>query len=126
MTSNVHHPAHRIAENVHVLTYEQYIDFAHLFETLKTKFGIDRVTIQSGGTLNAELLRAGLIDEVSVVVAPLLVGGSTTSTLIDGEALHSVDELNKLKALEFISCNLLKHSYLHLRYKVLKGTVLDS
>lgn len=124
VTSNAHHPAHRIAENAHVLTYEQHIDFAHLFETLKTKFGIDRVTIQSGGTLNAELLRAGLIDEVSIVVAPLLVGGSTTSTLIDGEALHSVDGLKKLKALEFISCNLLKHSYLHLRYKVIQETSL--
>lgn len=80
--------------------------------------------IQYAGTLNAELLRTGLIDEVSIVVAPLLVGGSATSTLIDGEALHSVDELRKLKALEFISCNLLKYSYLHLRYKVIQETNL--
>ena len=122
MTSNIDHPAHGIAENVHILMYERGIDFANLFETMKAKFGIDRVTIQSGGTLNVVLLRAGLIDEVSIVVAPLLVGGSTTSTLVDGEALHSVDELKKLKALEFISCNLLKYSYLHLRYRVIQET----
>lgn len=124
VTSDVDHPARGIAENVHVLTYEEGIDFVDVFQTLKTRFDIERVTIQSGGMLNAGLLRAGLIDEVSIVVAPLLVGGLTTSTLIDGEALHSVDELKKLKALEFSSCNLLKHSYLHLRYKVIQETNL--
>lgn len=56
---------------------------------------VTRTTIQSGGTLNAELLRAGLIDEASIVIAPLLVGGTTTSTLIDGEVLHAVEELKK-------------------------------
>jgi riboflavin biosynthesis pyrimidine reductase len=33
------------------------------------------MTIQSGGTLNAKWVRLGLVDEVSVVIAPLLVGG---------------------------------------------------
>lgn len=84
VTSNIDHPAHGIAENVHILMYERGIDFANLFETMKAKFGIDRVTIQTGRTLNVVLLRAGLIDEISIVVAPLLVGGSTTSTLVDG------------------------------------------
>jgi 2,5-diamino-6-(ribosylamino)-4(3H)-pyrimidinone 5'-phosphate reductase len=114
VTTNTDHPARTLGENVEVLIYPDKIDFQKLFHSLKDEQGIERVTIQSGGTLNAELLRSGLIDEVSIVVAPLLVGGATTSTLIDGEAIHSVTDLHKLKALEFIACNLLKHSYLHL------------
>lgn len=126
ITTNSNHPGKGMAENIHVLNHDNQVDFEALFQILKEEFGIERVTIQSGGTLNAVLLRSGLIDEVSIVVAPLLVGGSTTSTLIDGEAIHSVGELSKLKSLEFISCNLLMHSYIHLRYKVMKDTNIDA
>lgn len=126
VTTNPHHPGKEVAENVHVLSYKNEMNFEDLFQVLKQDHGIERMTIQSGGTLNALLLRAGLVDEVSIVVAPLLVGGLSTSTLIDGEGIHSVDELKKLKALEFISCNLLKHSYIHLRYTVTKDTKIDA
>ena len=38
-------------------------------------FGCERLTIQSGGTLNGLFLREGLFDYVDIVVAPVLVGG---------------------------------------------------
>lgn len=126
VTTHPNHPGKNLANNVHLVEVKDPIDFPDVFRTLKLQYGIERMTIQSGGTLNAKLLRAGLIDEVSIVVAPLLVGGSTTSTLVDGEAIHSIDELHKLKVLEFISCNLLKHSYIHLRYRVVPETLVDS
>ncbi len=126
VTTHSNHPGKNLANNVHLVEVKDPIDFPGVFHTMKLRYRIERITIQSGGTLNAELLRAGLIDEVSIVVAPLLAGGSTTSTLVDGEAIHSIDELHKLKVLEFISCNLLRHSYIHLRYKVLPETTLDS
>lgn len=122
VTTNPDHPANAFGGNVHVLFYPETIRFQDVFQTLKEQLMIERVTIQTGGTLNAELLRAGLIDEISIVIAPLLVGGSTTSTLIDGEAIHTVDDLHKLKALQLISCDRLKGSYLHLRYKVIQET----
>ena len=125
VTTNPDHPAKDTRENVTVLFYPGAIDFSNLFQRLKSEFNIDRVTIQSGGTLNAELLRDGLIDHLSIVVAPLLVGGSATPTLIDGEAIHDVSELTKLKALKFVSCNLLQNSFLHLQYDVIQDTVLD-
>ena len=126
VTTNVQHPAKTFGENVDVLAYEGAIDFHKLFKTLKYAYAIDRVTIQSGGTLNAELLRLGLIDEVSIVIAPILVGGATTSTLVDGEAIHTIEELGKLRALEMISCGMLKNSYLHLRYRVIQETEIRS
>lgn len=125
VTTHPNHPGKNLADNIHLMEMKDSMDFSEVFRNLKLRYGVERMTIQSGGTLNAELLRAGLIDEVSIVVAPLLVGGSTTSTLVDGEAIHSIDELRKLKVLEFISCNLLKYSYIHLRYKVLPETTVD-
>ena len=63
---------------------------------------------------------ANFIDYVNIVIAPLLVGGKNTSTLIDGDSISSVNELNKLKALELIECRKLENSYIQLKYKVLR------
>lgn len=88
-------------------------------EDLKNEYNIEKITIQSGGTLNCELLRENLIDYVNVVIAPILVGGATTNTLIDGKAISKVHELNKLRPLELIETNVLKNSYIQVKYKVL-------
>jgi 2,5-diamino-6-(ribosylamino)-4(3H)-pyrimidinone 5'-phosphate reductase len=69
--------------------------------------------------LNAEFLRRGLIDFLSIVVEPALVGGKDTPTLIDGESLSSDDDLLKIKSLELEEVKELDNSYLHLKYKVL-------
>ena len=121
VTTHKQHPA-TLAEhqNVHVLHFENEIDFAELFKILQIKHGIERITIQSGGTLNAVLLRAGLIDHLSIVVAPLLVGGASTPTLVDGESFHALDDLHNLRVLKLVSATPLEHSYLHLRYDVLR------
>lgn len=70
-----------------------------------SKYNAERLTIQSGGNLNGLFLRYNLIDYVNIVIAPLLVGSKDVSTLIDGEAINNLEELNKLKALELIECN---------------------
>jgi 2,5-diamino-6-(ribosylamino)-4(3H)-pyrimidinone 5'-phosphate reductase len=122
VTTNKNHPAFKLKEeldNVEILKYDNSIDFIDLFSKLKTDFGAERVTVQTGGTLNAEFLRMGLIDYVSIVVAPIMIGGKDTSSLMDGESLHSEADLFKLKALELESVNKLQNSYLHLVYRVL-------
>lgn len=125
VSTNPDHPAKGSSPNVHFVLYPNRIDFVDLFMKLKSDFSIERVTIQSGGTLNAQLLRDGLIDHLSIVMAPLLVGGATTSTLIDGEAIHTVDELTKLKSLKLVSCEPLQDSYIHLQCDVIQETVVE-
>ena len=104
-------------DNLDILYYEE-LDLTRLLEDLSSKYNAERVTIQSGGTLNGLFLRNNLIDYVNIVIAPLLVGGKDVSTLIDGEAISNSEELNKLKALELIECNQLDNSYIQLKYKV--------
>ena len=91
-----------------------------LLEDLSSKYDAEKITIQSGGSLNGQFLRDNLLDYVNIVIAPLLVGGKDVSTLIDGESIHSPEELDQLKALELIECKKLDHSYIQLRYKVKK------
>ena len=123
ITDNVNHPAFQLKnqyDNIHILYYEKGIDLHSMLVDLKELYGIERITIQSGGTLNGEFLRADLIDYVNIVIAPLLVGGSNTNTLIDGKTLMKREELNQLKAMKLLECETLEDSYLRLKYEVLK------
>jgi 2,5-diamino-6-(ribosylamino)-4(3H)-pyrimidinone 5'-phosphate reductase len=85
---------------------------------LARDYGAERVTIQSGGTLNATLVREGLIDRLLLVVAPAMIGGENTATLMDGESLRSTKDLKKIKTLQLIQAKPLKDSYLLLEYEV--------
>lgn len=120
VTSNRKHPAFNIkADSLKIIYYKQKIDFLNLFRRLKHEYKIDKVTIQSGGTLNSALVREGLIDMVSIVVAPALIGGKNTSSLIDGKSLRSDKDLKNIRALRFLRCDKLENSYLHLVYEVI-------
>lgn len=122
VTTNKDHIAFSVKdkyENLDILLYD-YLDLKRLLEDMKQRYNVERITIQSGGNLNGMFLRENLIDYVNIVVAPLLVGGRDTSTLIDGESITNLNELNKLKALQLIECNKLEDSYIQLVYKVLK------
>ena len=120
VTTNKLHPANTMdLDNLNVIKYSKTINFNDLFEKLKKDYGVNRVTIQSGGEMNSKLIRLGLIDRVFIVVAPALVGGRDTSSLVDGESLHKESDLKLIKALELVKITKLKNSYIHLIYKVL-------
>lgn len=121
VTTNQSHPAFVLKENypnIEIIPYNQNIDFKDLFAKLHSDYQADKLTIQSGGTLNTTLVREGLIDRVLLVVAPALIGGKDTSTLMDGESLHTKEDLSKIKTLEFVQAKPLNDSYLLLEYKV--------
>ena len=120
VTTNKSHPAYSLVDkydNLDILYYEK-LDLEKILVDLKKNYQAERVTIQSGGNLNGLFLRNNLLDYVNVVIAPLLVGGRDVSTLIDGDAITTPEELYKLKSLELISCKQLDDSYIQLQYKV--------
>ena len=118
ITSNAAHPAFGVdAENLHII-YQEVPSLGGALERLKKECGCQRLTVQSGGTVNGLFLREKLLDYVDIVVAPVLIGGKDTPTLIDGASLISEKELSKLGALKLIECTVLKESYIRLRYEV--------
>ena len=69
--------------------------------------------------MNGMFLREKLFDYVDIVVAPLLVGGKATTTLIDGDAIFTPVQPPELGVLKLEYVQPLKDSYVRLRYKVL-------
>lgn len=125
VTDNRNHPAYTVLKeraNIKILYYQE-IKLSEVLEELREKYGIERMTIQSGGTLNSIFLRENLIDYIEIVIAPILVGGKDTATLIDGESISSREELSKLKALSLVECTVLNASYIRLKYTVKKELI---
>lgn len=78
--------------------------------------GIDKLMLEGGSTLNFSMLKAGLIDEIRVCVAPMVVGGAESKTFFDGEGFDLMDEAVRFELTD--SYELEKD--LILTYKVLK------
>jgi 2,5-diamino-6-(ribosylamino)-4(3H)-pyrimidinone 5'-phosphate reductase len=128
VTTNIKHPAFRYGDkdNLKIEYYENKIDFKDLFYKFKTKYNIDRITLQTGGTLNAVLLREGLIDKLKIVVAPALIGGINTMSLIGGESLRNVNDITKIKAMKLNGIKELKDSYIELNYDIINETKIEN
>ncbi len=122
VTTNRNHCAFDLInkyDNLEVLYYDT-LDLSKVLEDLYTNYGVDRLTVQSGGNMNSIFVREKLLDYVNVVVAPILVGGRDVSTLVDGESIKSESELSNLMPLQLLECNKLNESYIELKYKVIR------
>jgi 2,5-diamino-6-(ribosylamino)-4(3H)-pyrimidinone 5'-phosphate reductase len=62
------------------------VDLPQALNTLK-EIGINRLMVEGGATLNFELLRLGLVDEVTAYVAPMVFGGESAPTMAAGTGL---------------------------------------
>src|SRR5260370_6276825 len=59
------------------------IDLAAALETLNRELGIERLLLEGGGGANGALLRAGLVDELSLGVCPVVDGSSGSLSVFD-------------------------------------------
>jgi 2,5-diamino-6-(ribosylamino)-4(3H)-pyrimidinone 5'-phosphate reductase len=66
------------------------VDLNKMMLTLK-KIGVDHLMVEGGGTMNFELIRLGLVDEIMLYIAPLIFGGANAPTLADGLGLTRSD-----------------------------------
>lgn len=72
------------------------VDLKHLLRSL-WNMGVRSVMVEGGGTLNWSLISEGLVDEVRVSIAPIIVGGKDSLTLVEGEGYDKVKDGFKLK-----------------------------
>jgi 2,5-diamino-6-(ribosylamino)-4(3H)-pyrimidinone 5'-phosphate reductase len=59
------------------------VDLPLALEKIRARFGVGTLMLEGGGRINGGLLRAGLIDEVSLLVAPVADGRVGTPALFD-------------------------------------------
>lgn len=94
---------------------EESLDQALALEKLNRVFGMERVMIGGGGVLNWSFLQAGLVDELSLVVAPFADGDTTQPglfTAVEGLSVPQPHSFTLIEARE------LRDSVVLLRYRV--------
>ena len=96
---------------------EDHVDLRAALEELSARHGVKTVRMDSGGTLNGLMLRAGLVDEVSVLVNPCLVGGLSPRSLLRAPDLTSAEGVI---ALRLMHVEKLRGDVVWLRYEVVK------
>ena len=94
-----------------------HVDFKRALEELYTKYKIRTIRVDSGGTLNGVLLRAGLVHEISILVHPVLVGGVSPRSLFVGPDLTTDKNLIHLRLIRVERQN---NDALWLRYEVIQ------
>lgn len=62
------------------------VNLVKMMASLK-QIGVERLMVEGGGTVNFELMRLGLVDELTIYMAPMVFGGSLAPTLADGDGL---------------------------------------
>jgi len=92
---------------------EPRVNLISMMQTLK-KIGVDHLMVEGGGTMNFELMRLGLVDELMMYVAPMIFGGANAPTLADGLGLARIDAI----ALKLINVETHQDGGFLLRYKL--------
>jgi 2,5-diamino-6-(ribosylamino)-4(3H)-pyrimidinone 5'-phosphate reductase len=87
----------KLAEKADVIVCgKKRVDLECLLEELGER-GIKTLMLEGGSTLNYSMLRAGLVQEVRVCIAPLIAGGNQAKTLVDGEGVDEMKDAFRLK-----------------------------
>jgi 2,5-diamino-6-(ribosylamino)-4(3H)-pyrimidinone 5'-phosphate reductase len=79
---------------------DRRVDLKSLMNYLHEE-GIEKLMLEGGATLNFSMIKAGLIDEISICVAPMVVGGANAKTFFDGEGFNTMDEAVKLELIDY-------------------------
>ena len=95
---------------------QERVDLAEALLRLRETLGVTCVVSAAGGRLNGALLRAGLVDEIQVLMLPAIVGGRDTPSIFDGPGLLEGETPAKLRLL---SAQAEPDGLLWLRYEVL-------
>lgn len=78
------------ARHVRVYTSEaEQVDLQSALAILQ-QMGVRRLMVEGGSTLNFELIRLGLVDEITAYLAPMIFGGASAPTLAAGSGLERI------------------------------------
>ncbi|MCW6509583.1 RibD family protein [Lichenifustis flavocetrariae] len=113
--SDAHLNALRASGVSYIFGGRDTIDLAMALKTLRREFGIRRLLVEGGGKINGSFLAAGLVDELNLLLAPAVDGGSGVPALFDHEGQTTPGIRLKLR-----NCEALDNGFVRLRYDVIR------
>lgn len=96
-----------------ILAGKDHVDYKEAFKILNTRYNSNIIRTDSGGILTNVLLEQGLVDEISLIVSPVLVGTAIPNVF------RSLVVEKKIQ-LELINSQIVDRNYLWVSYKVIQ------
>lgn len=98
----------------YIATGKENIDLVDAMDTLGCEFGVKRLAVLGGGLINGGFLAAGLIDEVSLLLAPGIDGREGWRAMFDGIS----DQTKMPTKLKLQSVERLENDILWIKYEL--------
>lgn len=92
---------------------ENEIDFPLLFSQIKEHFGVEKLLLEGGALLNGSVMTADLVDEISLLVTPIVLNRSNAPSIFENKNSESIN----LQHFHLMSVTPLKRDTVLLRYK---------
>ena len=92
---------------------KEKIDLARASEILYENFGVERMGIVGGPTINTAFLEAGLLDEISILIGPGIDGRGIMPSVFDG-----LPENHEITHLKLIDIKKFDSDAVWIRYKI--------
>ena len=99
----------------YIVAPDEAMRAAPLFEILAKELGIKRLIVEGGGNVNGSLMAEGVIDELSILMAPAVDGGVGVTGLFEVPEARGLEGKARLR---LTSNETLDHGVVHLRYAV--------
>lgn len=106
-----------VRDNLHWVT-NAGMSLDDIMHCLSTVYGCERLSLQGGSYLNSAMIKNHYVDELNLIVAPILVGGNYTPGLIGGRSAESLEDVENLAQLELLSVDKLQFNYVQFKYKL--------
>lgn len=86
-----------------VVAGREKVDFVELLKKLK-EMGIDKLMVEGGSSVNWELIKNDLVDEIRLIHLPVVVGGDDVPSLTSGEGFKTLEAVKKFKIKRIFQC----------------------
>ena len=100
----------------YVFAGKESLDLPLAMGKLKEQFGIEKMLLSGGGIVDWAFLQAGLIDEISLVIPPVIDGGTGLASAFDDSVFA---ENHSSKTLSLIDVQRLDGDCIWLRYQTI-------
>ena len=104
----------------YIFAGQRELDLRLALEILNRELAIERLLIEGGGRSNGSFLRAGLIDEISLAICPVVDGARGVPQVFDSDEADS-DARAPIHAMTLASSEMLEGGAVWLRYRLQNG-----
>jgi 2,5-diamino-6-(ribosylamino)-4(3H)-pyrimidinone 5'-phosphate reductase len=87
-----------------IVAGKTHVELPLLMNILRQEFGVKKLMIEGGPTLNWHMLHDRLVDEIRLIHLPFIVGGSDTPSLVGGMHIDTEDQMIRLNLKNYYLC----------------------